>query len=95
MSVEPSTARLGWRYAGGRLACCVAVAGILWVLGVRNVWLLMGGAVLLSAPISFFALRSTRLAWGARLEEGFARRKAEKARLRAALRGDDEDEPTT
>jgi hypothetical protein len=88
MMIEGSTARLGWLYSAGRLACFLVVAAVLFLLGLRT-WFLALGAVLLSAPLSFVVLRPVRLAWAARLEKGAARRRVEKERLRAALRGDD------
>ncbi len=83
------TQKLGWLYTAGRLGCFLAVFAVLYLLGFRSFFLVLG-ALLLSAPLSFVLLRKVRMQWGAHLEQTRAQRKAEKAKLRAALRGDDE-----
>jgi hypothetical protein len=90
IAMEGSTARLGWLYTVGRFACFLAVAALLRLIGIRNVWVLMLAALLLSAPLSFVLMRRVRLAWASRIDQTFTRRKAQKDKLRAALRGDDE-----
>jgi ABC-type spermidine/putrescine transport system permease subunit II len=75
-------------YSVGRFGCFLAVATVLWLIGFRS-WLLVLGALILSAPLSYVLLRGVRSAWSQRLEAAAARRKAEKQRLRATLRGDE------
>lgn len=75
-------------YSLGRLGCFLVVAAVLFAVGFRS-WLLVLAALVLSAPLSFFLLRGVRSSWGVQLEERMARRKAEKERLRATLRGDE------
>jgi len=77
-------------YTLGRLACFLVVAAVLYVFGFRS-WVLVIAALLLSMPLSYFALRGVRSAWGARIEERLAKRRAAKEHLRATLRGEDED----
>ena len=86
-AVRP-TQKLGWLYSVGRFGCFLAVATLLFLLGFRS-WLLVLTSLLVSAPLSFVLLRKVRMSWGSHLEQTVTQRRAEKARLRAALRGDD------
>ncbi len=78
-------------YTLGRFACFGAVAGVLYLLGLRS-WLLVIASLLLSAPLSYVLLRNVRNNWSVQIDQRLKRRKAEKDKLRATLRGDDEDE---
>ena len=75
----------GVAYTLYRFGVFVLVAAALYAVGFRA-WLLVLAALVISAPISFLLLRRQREAFARRVE----RRQAEKARLRAALRGDDD-----
>lgn len=71
-------------YTAGRLAAFVVVAALLWLLGFRS-WILVMAALLLSMPVSYFALRRQRLALGGDVQ----RRVRARRELRAKLRGDE------
>ena len=52
-------------------------------------------ALIISAVLSWFVLRGWREQWSLQLQNTFEKRKAEKAKLRSALAGDEEpDDPT-
>lgn len=78
----------GLLYTAGRVACFVVVAAILYMLGFRR-WILVLGALVLSAPLSFIVLRQVRIMWSSQIDERLAKRREQKKRLRATLRGDD------
>ena len=78
-------------YTLGRFACFAIVAGILYFVGLRS-WLLVVVSLLASAPISYVLLKPVRNKWSVQIDRRLAQRKAEKDKLRATLRGD-EDEP--
>jgi hypothetical protein len=79
----------GVAYTLYRFGVFVLVAAALYAVGFRA-WLLVLAALVISAPISFLLLRRQREAFARRVEGRVERRQAEKARLRAALRGDDD-----
>jgi hypothetical protein len=81
----------GVLYTLGRIACFLVVAAVLFAIGFRS-WLLVILSLFASAPLSYVLLRGVRTRWSAQLDERFTRRKEEKKRLRATLRGD-EDKP--
>ncbi|MFI5958297.1 DUF4229 domain-containing protein [Cryptosporangium sp. NPDC051539] len=81
----------GFLYTTARFMIFVACVVLLFVIGFRS-WFLVMGALLLSAPLSFFLLRKQREAFAERVEGRVSRRQADKAKLRAALAGDD-DQP--
>ena len=68
----------------GRIGLFLACALALWPVGL-NVLLKLMLAVLFSAALSFFLLRSWRDEMAAQLAAAADRRKAERERLRAAL----------
>jgi cytochrome c-type biogenesis protein CcmH/NrfF len=76
-------------YTAARLGVFVLVAALLYAVGFRS-WMLALGALLISAPLSYYVLRRQREAFAAQVEGRVSARQAEKARLRATLRGDDE-----
>ena len=79
----------GLLYTLSRFIVFAACAVVLFVIGFRS-WFLVLGSLVLSAPLSFFLLRKQRDAFSKRVEGRMSKRQAEKARLRAALAGDDE-----
>ncbi|MFG1926701.1 DUF4229 domain-containing protein [Cryptosporangium sp. NPDC048952] len=81
----------GFLYTTARFMIFVACVIVLFVIGFRS-WMLVFGALLLSAPLSFFLLRKQREAFAQRVEGRMSKRQTEKAKLRAALAGDD-DQP--
>jgi hypothetical protein len=76
-------------YTAGRFACFLVAGAVLYALNFRS-WFLVIGALVLSAPLSYFLLKGVRSAWSAQIEERLAKRRAAKEHLRATLRGDDE-----
>jgi hypothetical protein len=76
-------------YSGGRVLVFAVLLGVLYLIGFRS-WFLILGALLLSAPLSYFLLARQRNAFSERVEGRIGRRKDEKARLRAALAGEDD-----
>ena len=78
----------GLIYTLARLGVFVGSLVILYVIGFRS-WFLALGALLVSAPLSYFLLRRQRERFAQRVEGRVSRRRAERQRLRAALRGDD------
>jgi hypothetical protein len=79
----------GFLYTVARFMVFGACVIVLFVVGFRS-WLLVLGSLLLSAPVSFFLLRKQREAFAQRVEGRASKRKVEKAKLRAALAGDDD-----
>jgi hypothetical protein len=77
-------------YTAARIGIFAALLGLLFGVGFRS-WLLLFGALLLSAPVSYFLLRSQRDAYARRIEGRINKRKQEKDRLRAALAGEDDE----
>jgi len=80
----------GFLYTASRFMVFAACVIVLFLIGFRS-WMLVFGALLLSAPLSFFLLRKQREAFATRVEGRMSKRQTEKARLRAALAGEDED----
>ena len=80
----------GVLYTGARALIFVVLLALLYSVGFRS-WLLIFGALLISAPVSYFLLRGQRDAFAQRVEGRVGKRKAEKARLRAALAGEDDE----
>jgi hypothetical protein len=81
------------RYTLLRLLVFLGCLAALWLLGLRgekDVLLLVVGAALLSAVISYFGLRRFREAYSAQLAETIDRRSAAK-RARSDGRSTDED----
>ena len=85
MKVHPILA-----YSGGRIGLIAATAALLYLLGFRT-WPLAFGAIAISLPLSFFVLRRQRETLSAFLIERHEKRAAQKEKLRAALRGSDEN----
>lgn len=75
------------RYAASRLAIFVLVGAVLYLLGFRAYALVLCAAVL-SLPLAYALLRRQQAELTAWIRKKTARRRAEKAQLRAALRGD-------
>ncbi|GAA3395525.1 DUF4229 domain-containing protein [Cryptosporangium minutisporangium] len=80
----------GFLYTVARFMVFAACVIVLFLIGFRS-WMLVLGALLLSAPLSFFLLRRQREAFAMRVEGRMSKRQQEKARLRAALAGDDDE----
>ncbi|GAA0230507.1 DUF4229 domain-containing protein [Cryptosporangium japonicum] len=79
----------GFLYTTARAMVFAACALVLFLIGFRS-WILVFGALLLSAPLSFFLLRKQREAFAQRVEGRMSKRQTEKAKLRAALAGDED-----
>ena len=75
-------------YTAARLGVFVLVAALLFAVGFRS-WLLVVGSLVISGPLAFFGLRRPREAFAERVNGRVSARQAEKARLRATLRGED------
>lgn len=71
-------------YSLGRAAIFLATAAVLALVGLRS-WLLVLAALVVSLPISYFALRGPRAAFAAQIE----RRARERRELRAKLQGEE------
>jgi hypothetical protein len=78
-------------YTAGRIALFAVVGALLYLAGFRN-FVLVLLALVISMPLSYLVLRRQREAFAAQVADRLEHRRAEKDRLRAALRGDDEDE---
>lgn len=76
------------RYALARLGIFVVVGVVLYLFGFRAFALVLT-ALVLSLPLSYAVLRNQRGALTEWINRKSANRRAEKAKLRAALRGDD------
>jgi uncharacterized protein (DUF58 family) len=76
-------------YTAARAALLVAVALLLYVIGLRG-FLLVLFALVLSLPLSYVLLARQRIAFGANVEQRLAERKRRTATLRAQLRGEDD-----
>lgn len=76
------------KYTLGRLGLLIVVLVALWPVQL-NIYVKLMLALIFSATLSFFLLRGWRDAMARQLAEAATRRRAEKARLRAALAGDD------
>ena len=79
-------------YTLGRFACFAIVAVVLYAVGLRS-WALVIVSLLASAPISYVLLKSVRNKWSVQIDQRLERRRVEKDKLRATLRGDDEETP--
>ncbi|TQS44901.1 DUF4229 domain-containing protein [Cryptosporangium phraense] len=79
----------GFLYTVARFMVFVACVALLFLVGFRS-WFLVLGALLLSAPLSFFLLRKQREAFAQRVEGRVSQRQTDKAKLRAALAGDED-----
>lgn len=76
-------------YLIGRLAAFGVAVGVLYLIGLRSFYLVLA-ALMLSVPLSVFALRRPRHALAADIERRVERKRERRRNLRAALRGDDE-----
>jgi hypothetical protein len=76
-------------YTGARLLVLLAVAAILYMLGLRG-FVLGAFAVLVSLPVAYVLLARQRQALSAEVERRVETRRARQADLRSRLRGDDE-----
>jgi C4-dicarboxylate-specific signal transduction histidine kinase len=76
-------------YTAGRVALFFAVAAELYLVGFRTFALVLL-ALVISMPLSYVVLRRQREAFAEQVERRVERRRAEKEKLRAALRGDDQ-----
>jgi Protein of unknown function (DUF4229) len=75
-------------YTAARLLLLLAVALLLYVIGLRG-FVLAAFAVVLSLPLSYLLLARQRVALGADVERRLTQRRARSADLRARLRGDE------
>jgi C4-dicarboxylate-specific signal transduction histidine kinase len=87
---EPDRSRLNpaVAYTAGRVALFFVVAALLYLVGFRTFALVLL-ALVISMPLSYVVLRRQREAFADQVERRVERRRAEKEKLRAALRGDD------
>ena len=77
------------KYTLGRIGLFALVALALWPVDL-NLFLKLMLAVLFSAALAFFLLRKWRDEMAEQMGNASQRRRAEKARLRSALAGDDQ-----
>lgn len=76
-------------YTAGRVLVFVVLAGLCWLVGLRG-FLLVIVALLLSIPVSYFALARQRNALAADVERKVTDRRTKHDDFRSQLRGDDE-----
>jgi hypothetical protein len=76
-------------YTAGRVLVFVVLAGLGWLVGLRG-FLLVVVALVLSIPVSYFALARQRNALASDVERKVTGRKAKREDLRSQLRGDDD-----
>lgn len=76
-------------YATARLAIFAVLIGLLYLAGLRS-FPLVFVALVVSLPVSLVALRRQRATFTDEVERRVGESKDRRARLRAALRGDDE-----
>jgi C4-dicarboxylate-specific signal transduction histidine kinase len=76
-------------YTAARIALFLSVAVVLYLVGFRTFALVLL-ALVISMPLSYVVLRRQREAFAAQVERRVEHRRAEKEKLRAALRGDDD-----
>ena len=81
--------RLFALYMIGRAAAFGVAVGVLYLIGLRSFYLVLA-ALVLSVPLSVFALRRPRHALAADIERRVEGKRAQRRDLRAMLRGDDE-----
>ncbi len=74
-------------YTAGRFGIFLATAAVLWLVGFRS-WILALAAILLSMPVSYYALRRQRAA----LADSVERRIRDRRELRARLQGDEPEQ---
>ena len=77
------------KYTLGRLGLFAVVVAVLWPVPL-DMFLKLAAALLVSAVLSWFLLRRWRDEMAVSLADAVERRRAERAKLRAALAGDDE-----
>jgi hypothetical protein len=75
-------------YTAGRFVLFLLVAAALYLVGFRTFALVLL-ALVISMPLSYVVLRRQREAFAEQVARRVERRRAEKEKLRAALRGDD------
>jgi hypothetical protein len=87
---DPARVRLApvVTYTAGRIALFLVVGVVLFLVGFRS-FLLVLLALVISMPLSYVVLRKQREAFAVQVGHRLSHRRAEKERLRAALRGDD------
>ncbi|HEY0485808.1 MAG TPA: DUF4229 domain-containing protein [Mycobacteriales bacterium] len=76
-------------YTAGRLGLFLVVAVLLSLVGFRGFPLVLL-ALVISMPLSYLVLRRQREAFAVQVGHRLEHRRAEKEKLRAQLRGDDE-----
>ncbi|MGC4782089.1 DUF4229 domain-containing protein [Micromonospora zamorensis] len=81
------------KYTLGRIGLFVAVLAGLWLIDM-NVFLKLMLALAFSAALSFFLLRGWRDEMAEEMGTAAERRRTEKERLRSALAGEDNPNPT-
>jgi Flp pilus assembly protein TadB len=74
-------------YSVARLAVFAVVATVLYFVGLRS-FLLVAVALLISLPLSYFALRRQREALAAAVEHRVEGRRQRRTEIRDQLRGD-------
>lgn len=77
------------RYTFWRLLIFAGCLGVLYLVGLRR-WALVLVALLISMPVAYVLLRSQTNDFATNLRGVLARRRAERDKLRAALKGEDE-----
>jgi hypothetical protein len=85
----PSRISPALTYTAGRIALFVVVGALLYLVGFRN-FVLVLLALVISMPLSYVVLRRQREAFAVQVAGRLEHRRAEKEKLRAALRGDDQ-----
>jgi hypothetical protein len=79
------------KYTFGRVGLFVLIALLLWPVPI-DLLLKLLIAVLVSSVLQFVVLRKWRAEMIGHVDQAVARHKSEKAKLRSALAGDEEDE---
>ncbi len=80
------------KYTLGRVGLFVVVALLLWPVPDIDLLVKLMVAIIASFGLQFVLLRKWRLEMIGQVDQAVTRRKADKAKLRSALAGDDEDD---
>lgn len=82
-----------WAYTLLRVVLFLALWGIVWLLGVKDVLAGLLIAAILSIPLSFVLLAVPRAHFAAKIEQRVAARQEERAKLDSELDGDPSSSP--
>ncbi|GAA5177425.1 hypothetical protein GCM10023322_02060 [Rugosimonospora acidiphila] len=80
------------KYTLGRVGLFVVVALVLWPVPDIDLLVKLMVAIIASFGLQFVLLRKWRMEMIGQVDQAVTRRKADKAKLRSALAGDDEDD---